>query len=207
MKIDREDMLELTRRMTPARNHLVRLAGAYMDDEGFVDGTFNTSFQKLSGHERAHCLEIAKAVPYSKTNEELIAYRLPRRMKPGDIWQMLSAMLACELKNDGLMETFYDVFGERYPSGKPYALYVFYGAYDVPVKAEDKYRMDESEEVYKYLIITVGDVDKEYNTDLPFEGMIYPAFRGRSVDFEHVNIFTKEGHGTNGMLKVFELDS
>ena len=31
----REDMLELTRRMTATRSHLVRLAGAYMDEEGY----------------------------------------------------------------------------------------------------------------------------------------------------------------------------
>ena len=29
--INREDMLELTRRMTPARSHIDRIAGAYYD--------------------------------------------------------------------------------------------------------------------------------------------------------------------------------
>ena len=32
--INREDMLELTRRMTPARLHIDRIAGAYYDAEG-----------------------------------------------------------------------------------------------------------------------------------------------------------------------------
>ena len=44
MKIDREDMLELTRRMTVSRNCFSRIAGAYMDEEGFIDGTFHTNF-------------------------------------------------------------------------------------------------------------------------------------------------------------------
>ncbi len=48
MHIDREDMLELTRRMTIARNCFNRVAGAYMDEEGFIDGSFNTHFLKLS---------------------------------------------------------------------------------------------------------------------------------------------------------------
>ena len=52
MHIDREDMLELTRRMTVSRNCFSRIAGAYMDDEGFIDGTFNTHFLKLSGSEK-----------------------------------------------------------------------------------------------------------------------------------------------------------
>ena len=34
MHIDREDMLELTRRMTVSRNCFSRIAGAYMDEEG-----------------------------------------------------------------------------------------------------------------------------------------------------------------------------
>ena len=38
MHIDREDMLELTRRMTVSRNCFSRIAGAYMDEEGFITG-------------------------------------------------------------------------------------------------------------------------------------------------------------------------
>ena len=53
MHIDREDMLELTRRMTIARNCFNRVAGAYMDEEGFIDGSFNTHFFKaVSGRQR-----------------------------------------------------------------------------------------------------------------------------------------------------------
>ena len=60
MHIDREDMLELTRRMTVSRNCFSRIAGAYMDEEGFIDGTFNTHFLKLSGSEKEKNLNIAK---------------------------------------------------------------------------------------------------------------------------------------------------
>ena len=42
--INREDMLELTRRMTVSRSNFTRLAGAYYDEEGYVEGTFNTNF-------------------------------------------------------------------------------------------------------------------------------------------------------------------
>ena len=39
--INRDDMLELTRRMTPARSCFDRIAGAYIDDMGEVDESFN----------------------------------------------------------------------------------------------------------------------------------------------------------------------
>lgn len=51
--INREDMLELTRRMTPARTSFVRMAGCYTDSDGEYDGSFNIHFLKLSGSEKA----------------------------------------------------------------------------------------------------------------------------------------------------------
>ena len=49
--INREDMLELTRRMTPARTSFVRMAGCYTDSGGEYDGSFNIHFLKIG---RAH---------------------------------------------------------------------------------------------------------------------------------------------------------
>ena len=43
-RINREDMLELTRRMTVARTSFRRIAGCYVDEEGEFDGSFNTNF-------------------------------------------------------------------------------------------------------------------------------------------------------------------
>ena len=63
MKIDRYDMLELTRRMSVARNCFSRIAGAYMDEDGFVDESFNTHFLKLTKSEQEKNIKIAKAIP------------------------------------------------------------------------------------------------------------------------------------------------
>lgn len=40
--INRNDMLELTRRMTLSRNCFMRAAGAYIDEDGFIDD-YNSS--------------------------------------------------------------------------------------------------------------------------------------------------------------------
>jgi len=64
--INREDMLELSRRMTPARASVARIAGAYFDEEGYVDGTFNTHFLKLSAAERSRNLNQAKTLLLAK---------------------------------------------------------------------------------------------------------------------------------------------
>ena len=115
MHIDREDMLELTRRMTVSRSCFSRIAGAYMDEEGFIDGTFNTHFLKLSGSEKEKNLNISKTIPYSNTNVNLKNYRLDLgARRPGGVIQLLEALRQCELKNDALLYSLYEYIGEGY---------------------------------------------------------------------------------------------
>ena len=84
--INREDMLELTRRMTPARTSITRIAGCYVDRDGDFDGSFNTHFLKLSGADKAKNLKLAKAVPFSDTNQNLKQYEFSTdAQKPGSM--------------------------------------------------------------------------------------------------------------------------
>ena len=69
--INREDMLELTRRMTPARTSFTRIAGCYVDADGDFDGSFNINFLKLSASEKTKNLAIAKTIPFAETNTKL----------------------------------------------------------------------------------------------------------------------------------------
>lgn len=190
IKINREDMLELTRRMTLKRNCFSRIAGAYMDGEGYVDGTFNTHFQKLSAPEREANLAIAKAIPFSETNVNLKEYRFaPENEKAGSTWQLLMALRECELKNDALLDVFYEVIGERYRSADDYAVYFFYGSYDVPIKASDKESLWESEEVYKFLICAICPLHGDYEPGEPECGFLFPAFKDRSTDIHGIEVF------------------
>ena len=50
--INREDMLELTRRMTPSRTSFTRVAGGYMEPGGEIDESFNVNFLNVSAGEK-----------------------------------------------------------------------------------------------------------------------------------------------------------
>lgn len=189
-QINREDMLELTRRMTLKRNCFSRIAGAYLDQDGFIDGTFNRHFLKLSDKDRQLYLEIAKTIPFSETNTRL-KERLFRKeeQKPGSIWQMLSAMKESELKNDAMLDIFYELFAEQYQADGDYAIILFYGSYDIPLKSSDKENLWESEEVYRFLICAVCPVNKDYEPGRPLYGFLFPALKDRSSDSDRINIF------------------
>ena len=194
--INREDMLELTRRMTPARASITRVAGCYIDRDGEFDGSFNTNFLKLSGSDKSKNLKLAKTVPFADTNKKLIKYEFtPKSQKPGSMWQLLMAMKECGLKNDALMDTFYDVVMERYQADYEYAVLVFHDRYDIPAKAADKERLGESEEVFEYLLCVICPLLGEYESGEPECGFLFPAFTDRSGDLNHVNIYQKNSDG------------
>lgn len=188
--INREDMLELTRRMTPARSSVGQIAGAYLDEEGYVDGTFNKNFLRLSASERSKNLGLAKEILISRTNDQLKEYRIPEGAgRPGGVWQLLDGILESGLKNDALLDIFYELLGERYNPGYPYACFFFHGRYDVPVKGTDGEWLEGSEEVYEYMICMLSPLSGEYEPGSPEFGFLYPAFKNRWGDRKYVNLF------------------
>ena len=112
-KINRNDMLELTRRMTLSRNCFVRAAGAYIDDEGYIDNTFNVSFKNMSKHDQQVNLDLAKTIPFSKTNEQLKCYKFPEGdMAYDSIHKLLMALSQYGLKDDLLVQTLCEQLAE-----------------------------------------------------------------------------------------------
>ena len=188
--INRDDMLELTRRMTLSRTSFTRIAGCYVDRDGDFDGSFNINFLKLSASERTKKLKLAKEIPFAATNVNLKKYEYPQGVrKPGSMWQLLMAMNECGLKNDALMDTFYDVIMEHYLAEREYAILVFHDRYDIPAKGSDKERQWESEEVFEYMICAVCPLSGEYEPDKPVCGFLFPAFTDRSGDLNHIDVF------------------
>ena len=70
-----------------------------------------------------------------------------------------------------------------------FAVFVFHGVYDVPLKAKDKESLWESEEVYDFMICTISPMSGEYEPAEPVFGFLYPAFSDRSGDKDKIDIF------------------
>lgn len=202
--IDRDDMLALTRRMTLSRTSFTRIAGCYVDRDGDFSGSFNINFLKLPSAERVQKLKLAKDIPYSATNVNLKKYELTGSMrKPGSMWQLLMGMNECGLKNDALMDTFYDVIMENYRTNDQYAVLVFHDRYDIPAKAADKERLWESEEVFEYMICAICPMTGEYETGRPECGFLFPAFTDMSGDLNHIDVFQADiASPHNELLKI-----
>ena len=188
--IKREDMLELTRRMSPQRTSVSRIAGAYIDEKNEIDGTFNTHFLKLSPADKTRNLNLAKQLLLAETNQQLQEYHLRENSRGKDsLVQLLDGIRTSALKNDALLEIFYEQVANVYHPGYPWACFLLFGQYDIPVKGHDKEWMEGSEEVYTYLLCHISPQDNTYEPSEPEFGFLYPAFRDRTTSMDHINIF------------------
>ena len=202
--INREDMLALTRRMTVKRTSMTRIAGGYLDMDGYIDGTFNTGFLKLSPDEKEKNLQIAKVIPFADTNQNLKEYAFSsEKMKGDSMWKLLMGMRVCGLKNDALMETFYEIVGEQYQAMGDYAVYVFHDRYDIPAKGKDHVRQGESEEMFEYLICAICPVSGDYEPGEPECGFLFPAFMDGAAALNYVDVYQKDqAHLHTELLKM-----
>ena len=191
--IDREDMLALTRRMTVKRTSMTRIAGGYMDSDGCIDGTFNIAFLKLSPADREKNLQIAKKVPFAETNQNLQEYKfLQENMQNDSLWKLLMGMRACGLKNDALMETFYEIIGELNQADEDNAIYVFHDRYDIPAKGLDHIRQGESDRMYEYILCVICPFSGEYEPGEPECGFLFPAFVDGGAAMIYVDIYQED---------------
>ena len=188
--INRDDMLELTRRMTPKRTCFSRVAGCYVTRDGEMDGTFNIHFGKLTEAEKKQNLELAKAIPFAKTNIQLREYDFPNTTGRRDSMRaLLTALKETELKDDALLSILYEVIMERYKVPFDYAITLFFGTYDIPQKGTDGQWIEDSVEMYDFMICSIAPYEGDYEVGWPEFGFLYPAFSDRSPDKDKIDIY------------------
>jgi len=87
--------------------------------------------------------------------------------------------LGVDLRNDALMDIFYEMFGERYQATHDYGVYFFLGKYDIPRKGTDHTMQWESKEVYYFVLCAVCPVNADYEPQEPECGFLFPAYKER----------------------------
>ena len=120
----------------------------------------------------------------------------------GGTQDFLMQLRASRLKDENLLEEFYDQIIENYYTVENYLILLIHAVYDVPGRAEDGAEMfDASDEVYEHILCCVCPVtlskpglayDEESNSfrtricdrvvDMPEIGFLFPAFHDRSTD-------------------------
>ena len=207
----KKDVLELKRRFKKNECTLTKLCGCYVDGQKNIVTKLEETFLNLKDEEFYKYLEIAKKTLSGTIGNNLLELEFPQAEEnAGGKQQFLMGLKASKLKNPDLLERFYQQIIDSYDYVGNYLILLFHDAYDVITKTNDNAKLDESEEVYEYLLCAICPVEltkpglgyredehrigariRDWVVSVPENGFLFPAFSDRSSDIHSILYFTK----------------
>ena len=223
--MNKKEVLELKKRFKKDQATFTRLVGCYVDCNREKICKFGGKFLTLEEEEYYKYLEIANKVLSGTLGNNLLNLSFPiEEEQVGGRQQILMALRDTDLEDETLLDTYYDLVIDTYDEPGNYLILLFMDSYDVMTRTNDNNNLDESEEVYKYLMCAICPVSlskpglgylesekrigpriRDWVVGAPDTGFLFPAFNDRSTDI-HSTLFytknTKEPHSefmTNGL--------
>lgn len=210
--MDKKSIGELRRRLKKDSCTFTKMCGCYVDDEKNKVLYMDEIFLNLEDEEYYKYLEIAKKILSTNIGNNILELNFPlEEEKPGGHQQFLLGLKKSGLKDEGLLHTFYDMIIDKYDALGNYLILLFHDVYDVMTKTSDNNKLDESEEVYEYIICAIcpmilskpglgyhktdkriGTLNREWMVGMPETGFVFPAFNDRSSDIHSVLMYTAD---------------
>ena len=215
--MNKKEILELKRRFKKDEATFTRLVGCYVDGNHNKICKFGSKFLTLEEEEYYKYLEIANKALSGTYGNNLLELSFPREEEEvGGRQQILMALRETKLEDEALLDTYYDLVIDTYDHAGNYLILLYHDTYDVMTRTTDNDNLDESEEVYSYLICAICPVDlskpglgyleneqrignrvRDWVVGAPDTAFLFPAFTDRSTDI-HATLFytknTKEPH-------------
>lgn len=207
----KKDMLELKKRLKKNYCTFTKMCGCYVNGEKNILLNFRETFLNLEEEEYFKYLEIAKKVLSGTIGNNIIELNFPLDENLENEKQLsLMQLKKSQLKDDALLQDFYKSIIDSYDYTGNFLILVFHDAYDVITKTTDNAKIDESEEVYEYILCAICPVSlsdpglryfeeekkikariRDWVVDAPALGFVFPAFINRSSDVNSIMYYTK----------------
>ena len=209
--MNKKEVLELKKRLKKDAATFTRVCGCYVDANHEKVCKFGNTFLNLEEDEFYKYLEIANKALSGTLGNNLLELHFPiEEEEVGGRQQILMALRDTKLQDDNLLDTFYDLVIDTFDHAGNYLIVLFHDAYDVMTRTSDNNNLDESEEVYEYLICAICPVDlskpglgyleneqrigprvRDWVVGAVDTAFLFPAFNDRSTDIHSTLFYTK----------------
>ena len=205
---------ELRRRMRPDRTNMTAVRGFYISSGGEVLSSFRQSVALMRQEDKESYLAIFRRVLSGAQDKNLIdlSFRTSQ-VADSDEHRLLMALRDSGLDDEAALETFCQTVTGALSSEDHYLILLAHERYDVPFKAKDGAQLDDSSEVFSYVLCAICPVkpgkaalryiadEKEfhnqggaYTVGAPELGFLFPAFDNRSANIYNALFYSrKEG--------------
>ena len=201
--MNKKEIAEIKKQFTQERCAITRICGCYVDGEKNKKTELKEAFLSLPEEEMFKYFTIFRKALSGTVGKNLLTMEFPLASEEaGGTQDFLMQLRASSLKDENLLEEFYDKIIENYYSVENYLILLIHAVYDIPGKSSDGEEMfDASDEVYDHILCCICPVtlskpglsyDEESNAfhtricdrvvNMPDIGFLFPAFHDRSTD-------------------------
>lgn len=208
----KQEINEIKRLFTPNSCSITRICGCYVDGEKNKKTDFKEAFLSLPEEEIFKYFELLRKTLSGSIGKNLLNLEFPTDTElEGGTQESLLKLRDSKLKDDALLEEFYDRVIGSYEYVGNYLILLIHDAYDVPGKALDGMTMDDaSDTVFEYLLCCICPVAlskpglsydaslnefhnriRDWVVNMPETGFLFPSFNDRATDIHSTLFFNK----------------
>ena len=208
----KQEINELKRLYTPSNCSITRICGCYVDGEKNKKTEFKEAFLSLPEEEIFKYFELLRKTLSGSLGKNLLNLDFPLASEQeGGTQAALLALRDSKLKDDALIEEFYDRVINTYEYVGNYLILLIHDAYDVPGKTTDGLTMDDaSDTVFEYIMCCICPVNlskpglsydninnefhnriRDWVVEMPETGFLFPSFNDRATDIHSTLFYTK----------------
>lgn len=208
----KQEINELKRLYTPSNCSITRICGCYVDGEKNKKTEFKEAFLSLPEEEIFKYFELLRKTLSGSLGKNLLNLDFPLASEQeGGPQAALLALRDSKLKDDALIEEFYDRVINTYEYVGNYLILLIHDAYDVPGKTTDGLTMDDaSDTVFEYIMCCICPVNlskpglsydninnefhnriRDWVVEMPETGFLFPSFNDRATDIHSTLFYSK----------------
>lgn len=208
----KQEISEIKKLFTQNNCSITRICGCYVDGEKNKKTELKQAFLSLPEEEMFKYFEILRKTLSGSLGKNLLTLEFPLKSEEeGGTQEFLLKLRDSKLKDDALLEDFYDRIINAYEYVGNYLILVIHDVYDVPGKTSDGIDMeDASDEVYEYIMVSICPVNlskpglsynpventfqnriRDWVVAPPETGFLFPAFNDRGADLHSTLYYSK----------------
>lgn len=219
--MNKQEISEIKKLFTPKSCSITRICGCYVDGEKNRKAEFREAFLSLPEEEIFKYFEILRKTLSGTPGKNLVNLEFPLSCEEaGGTQESLFRLRESKLKDNALLDAFYDRVIASYDYVGNYLILLIHDAYDVPGRTLDGLEMaDASDEVYEYLLCSICPVNlskpglsydagentfhnrvRDWVVNMPDTGFLFPAFNDRGSDIHSALFYSKDTDELNDAL-------
>lgn len=209
--MEKKEINELRKLFTLEKCGISKVVGCYVNGDKVKLANIDELFGVLPEEEQHKYFEIFRKSLSGQTGKNLLNMEFNETAKD-EQRDFLIRLRDSELKDEKILDEFYDKVIESYNYVGNYIIILAYQSYDVPsITSDNMENEDASEEVYRFVLCSICPVElskpgleyfeventfhnseRSYMVGLPDMGFLFPAFTERCEDRDRLLLYTKD---------------